>query len=121
MALRNKMRGGGTTIGALDGFNGPSSNSYSPGAQGQGQMGPANAAVSRQLSLGMSPSGLYSPHIGANIGVMQSHIPGELDPVPPSGVSYATNKSFLEPLIFVPCLNYTLHQSSDLDCKETEL
>jgi hypothetical protein len=89
MALRNKMRGGGTTIGALDGFNGPSSNSYSPGAQGQGQgqIGPSNGSVSRQMSLSMSPSGLYSPHIGTNIGVMQSHIPGELDPVTPTGVS----------------------------------
>jgi hypothetical protein len=87
MALRNKMRGGGTTIGALDGFNGPSSNSYSPGAQGQGQMGPTNGSVSRQMSLSMSPSGLYSPHIGTNIGVMQSHIPGELDPVTSTGVS----------------------------------
>ena len=61
MALRNKMRGGGTIIGALDVFGQP------PAPSGQN-----NTAASRNVvSNAGGSSGLYSPHAGlAHMGAM---------------------------------------------------
>jgi hypothetical protein len=87
MALRNKMRGGGTAIGALDdgNYNGPNNAPNQTSGPKSGMVViPGPMGVNRHIGMGpsmgsnMGPAGPYGSHggMGGHLGTMGGHMQG---------------------------------------------